>query len=107
MAVTPTLPTPGGDFGVWGDKLNTAAGLIATEINTHESANDPHADRAYADTNKLDKAQNLADVASPTAARTALGLGSAATSNTGDFATPASVADAVAAAIAANRLVNL
>jgi hypothetical protein len=107
MPANPALPTVGGDFGLWGDKLNAAATLISAEINTHEAATDPHGDRAYADTNKLDKGQNLTDLASPPSARTALGLGSAAQSNVSDFATPASVAALVAAAVAANRPVNL
>lgn len=107
MAANPTFPTVGADFGVWGTKLNAAQTIVRDEINNHEAASDPHGDRAYADTNKLAKTQNLGDLPNPGAARTALGLGTAAQSNVTDFATPSSLAAAVAAAVAANRPVNL
>ena len=107
MAANPILPTVGGDNGVWGEKLNSAQAIVRDEINNHEAAVDPHGDRAYANANKLDKSQNLADLANPTIARTSLGLGSAAQASTTDFTSPASVTAAIAAAAASFRPVNL
>lgn len=107
MPVDPNLPVVGGDIGAWGDKLNAAQQLVADEINNHEAATDPHGDRAYADEAKLDKSQNLGDLEDSSAARTALGLGTAAQNNSSDFVTPVTVAQTIADALAANRPVNL
>jgi hypothetical protein len=107
LTINVDLPPNGGDDGTWGPVLNAAISDIQNAHNSHVLGADPHGDRQYADTNKLDKSQNLADIASPASARTALGLGTAAQASTTDFATPSSLAAAVAAAVAANRLVNL
>ncbi|MFD6934670.1 SGNH/GDSL hydrolase family protein [Streptomyces goshikiensis] len=55
-------------------------------VTTHSGATDPHADRAYADANKLSKTSNLADLVNPVTARTNLGLGAAATRAVGTAA---------------------
>jgi hypothetical protein len=105
--VNPELPIVGGDVGTWGLKNNAATEDIVVAFNGHVTGTDPHGDRAYADTNKLDKAQNLGDVSNPATARSNLGLGTAAQNNTGDFMSPSAVAAAIAAAVTTNRLVNL
>lgn len=50
MTVSLTKPTVGGSDGVWGPLLNSALDALAAEINGHETAADPHGDRAYANT---------------------------------------------------------
>jgi hypothetical protein len=107
MGVNPTLPVVGQDDGSWGGILNAAQLAVTNEINNHESASDPHGDRAYADSNKLAKTTNLSDLADAPTARTNLGLGSAATQDSTAFATPASVSAAIAAAFATGNIVNL
>ncbi|MFB6811259.1 SGNH/GDSL hydrolase family protein [Streptomyces sp. NPDC056387] len=61
--------------------LAAAASDATDKITAHSNATDPHGDRADAASRYLTKAQNLSDVASPTAARTNLGLGTYATKN--------------------------
>lgn len=67
-----------------------AAGTATSAVSTHSGAVDPHADRAYADSKfagALARANNLADVNSVSAARSSLGLGTAAVKDTGTGAT--------------------
>ncbi|MDE2469285.1 MAG: hypothetical protein KGL35_11215 [Bradyrhizobium sp.] len=107
MTIDPALPVVGGSVDTWGSIENTALTDVVTAYNSHVTGTDPHGDRAYADTNKLDKSQNLGDVSNAATARTNLGLGTAAQSDTSDFMSPAAVAAAIAAAVTTNRLVNL
>ncbi|MFD4740632.1 hypothetical protein ACFWNQ_25190 [Streptomyces virginiae] len=58
----------------------TPAGATS-KVTAHTNATDPHGDRADAAGKFLRKDQNLADLESAPAARTALGLGTAATKN--------------------------
>lgn len=63
-----------------------AAADATSKVSAHTTATDPHGDRAYADSAKLAKTANLADVADPAAARASLGLGTSATRDVGTAA---------------------
>ena len=65
--------------------LETTSGSTA-KVTTHTNATDPHGDRADAATKYLAKASNLADLPSPSTARTSLGLGNSATRAVGTSA---------------------
>ena len=72
------LPTPGGDNGTWGYVLND---FLSQSLNADGSLNTTAVGSAGA----LLASNNLSDVVSPSSARTALGLGSAATVSTSAF----------------------
>ena len=86
-ARTPTAHAPSHGSG-GSDPITPAAigaetaGAATAAVGTHTAASDPHGDRAYAD-GKLAKSANLSDLPDPSAGRTALGLGGAATRNVG------------------------
>jgi hypothetical protein len=69
---------PAGPPGANGSEADAKA-YTDTAVTTHAVATDPHGDRADAAAKYLAKNQNLADLPSPSDARTALGLGTAAT----------------------------
>ncbi|MFE3578699.1 SGNH/GDSL hydrolase family protein [Streptomyces vinaceus] len=89
----PALPGyvrgPAGPPGAGSDP----SAAIATAITAHSNASDPHGDRADAATKYLAKAQNLADLPSPSTARTSLGLGSSATLPVGTGANTVAAGD--------------
>ena len=93
------VPAPGGGSSGSGavTSVNGKDGtvvLTAADVNaepsgtvaTHSGATDPHGDRAWAVGALLAKAANLADLTDASAARTALGLGAAATRAVGTTA---------------------
>lgn len=73
------LPAPGSDDGTWGTILNDF-------LTTAHNADGTLKDAAVADAGALVTANNLSDLASAPSARTNLGLGDAATKNTGTTA---------------------
>ncbi|MCX4780044.1 hypothetical protein [Streptomyces sp. NBC_01264] len=78
-------PGPEGPPGADGSEANAEAYTDAA-VDAHAGAVDPHGDRADAASKYLAKVQNLADLPSPSTARTSLGLGSSATRAVGTTA---------------------
>lgn len=89
--MTTQLPTPGEDAGTWGDMLNEFLLVSHNSNGTIQSSS-----------GALLAANNLSDVVSVSAARTSLGLGSAATQNTSAFDAAGAASTAQAAAEAAS-----
>ena len=73
----PTIPSTPGDVGA------DPAGTAATAVSAHTGAVDPHGDRAHA----ASLVDDLSGVSNQAGARTALGLGTAATTASTDYAT--------------------
>lgn len=78
------LPVPGSDDGVWGDVLNDFLSVEHSSDGTLKKAADIADAKSKAD-GALQRSANLSDLVDVSAARTNLGLGTAATHATADF----------------------